>query len=168
MAIVLESVAFTVLGPPRPKERARVTPRGTFTPRRTREYERAIAEVGSLHCGRAWALDGRYRVRATFVFGSHRRRDVDNCVKCVLDGLNGIAWHDDAQVVGLTCSKRVEVDGQERTEIRIERVERSEAELARRPRRASRRDVERAARALEAEPQTQTRRVLRPARRQTP
>lgn len=28
-----------------------------------------------------------------------RRRDVDNCIKPTLDALNGIAWHDDYQVV---------------------------------------------------------------------
>lgn len=31
--------------------------------------------------------------------------DVDNLVKAVLDGLNGIAWHDDAQITQLNISK---------------------------------------------------------------
>jgi Holliday junction resolvase RusA-like endonuclease len=140
--IVHESVAFTVLGPPRPKERARVTARGTFTPRRTREYERAIADQGAWHCGAAWALDGAYRVLVTFVFANHRRRDVDNCLKCVLDGLNGIAWDDDCQVVTATCSKRV--GDVERTEVLVERLDLPEVDVRRRrPRRATRRDVER-------------------------
>jgi Holliday junction resolvase RusA-like endonuclease len=126
----LESVAFTVLGPPRPKERARVTIHGAFTPRRTQEYERAIQALGSLHCGQAWRLDGSYRLGVVFVFATHRRRDVDNCLKAVLDGLNGVAWRDDSQVVSATCSKvflpprRLGLGGSqgERTEITIERV----------------------------------------------
>ena len=32
--------------------------------------------------------------------------DLDNLVKAVLDGLNGIAWHDDAQIVELHISKK--------------------------------------------------------------
>lgn len=31
--------------------------------------------------------------------------DLDNLVKSILDGLNGIAWHDDAQIVQLNVSK---------------------------------------------------------------
>lgn len=33
------------------------------------------------------------------------RPDVDNYAKLVLDALNGIAWHDDAQVVSLSILK---------------------------------------------------------------
>ena len=32
--------------------------------------------------------------------------DIDNMVKAVLDGLNGVAWHDDKQVVSLVALKR--------------------------------------------------------------
>ena len=32
--------------------------------------------------------------------------DIDNGAKCVLDGLNGIAWYDDAQVVTLFARKQ--------------------------------------------------------------
>lgn len=33
------------------------------------------------------------------------RPDVDNYAKCFLDALNGVAWHDDAQVTRLTVTK---------------------------------------------------------------
>lgn len=138
MTTSIESVQFVVPGPPVPKQRARVTPRGTFTPRRTREYEKAIADVAAWHCGAAWSLDGAYRVRAAFVFTDHRRRDVDNCLKSVLDGLNGIAWNDDDQVVAALCLKRVEPGSGERTEITIQRVPRVAPARAVRRRKARR------------------------------
>ena len=31
--------------------------------------------------------------------------DIDNVVKCVMDGLNGVAWDDDCQVTQLVASK---------------------------------------------------------------
>jgi Holliday junction resolvase RusA-like endonuclease len=122
MAAIRESVTFTVIGPPRPKERPRVTSRGTFTPARTLQYERAVAAVGSLHCGPGWDRDGMYYVRFVFVFASRRRRDVDNCLKAALDGLNGVAWRDDEQVETATCTKRYELGGVERTEVHIART----------------------------------------------
>lgn len=38
------------------------------------------------------------------------RVDVDNLAKSTLDALNGVAWHDDAQIVGLSTSKRYGVE----------------------------------------------------------
>lgn len=35
-----------------------------------------------------------------------QKPDIDNCVKCLLDGLNGVAYLDDAQVVSVHCFKR--------------------------------------------------------------
>lgn len=31
--------------------------------------------------------------------------DLDNCLKLVADALNGIAWRDDRQIIGVTCHK---------------------------------------------------------------
>lgn len=41
------------------------------------------------------------------------RPDLDNVVKLVLDALNGVAYGDDAQVVGITASKSPRWRGQE-------------------------------------------------------
>lgn len=39
------------------------------------------------------------RMAVSLTKAGHRRQaDIDNCVKSILDGLNGIAWEDDAQV----------------------------------------------------------------------
>ena len=45
--------------------------------------------------------------------------DADNLVKC-MDALNGIAWHDDSQVVDVRCLKRYDVEGEgERLSVQI-------------------------------------------------
>ena len=43
--------------------------------------------------------------------------DLDNCIKLLMDGLNKLAWLDDAQVVRLTASKRYAVAPQTVVEI---------------------------------------------------
>ena len=55
--------------------------------------------------------------------------DIDNVVKCVMDGLNGIAWHDDSQVTEIVAFK---VDrkrgGGEWTKFNVEPLEGGEDE----------------------------------------
>jgi Holliday junction resolvase RusA-like endonuclease len=129
----MDCVRFTVFGPPRPKERPRLGAGGhTYTPKRTKQYEAAIRGMGSFHMLRGWDLHGLYRVTVRFVFEDERARDVDNCLKAVLDGLNRIAWDDDSQVTEAHASKAVE-PGRTRTEVCIERIgERTRTKRARR------------------------------------
>lgn len=47
-----------------------------------------------------------------------KKPDVDNIIKVILDGLNGIAFHDDVQVVELTVNKKY--SERPRTEICID------------------------------------------------
>ena len=47
-----------------------------------------------------------------------KRPDVDNLIKTVLDGMNGIAWIDDAQVVYVKASK-VWTEGDAHTRIKV-------------------------------------------------
>ena len=47
-----------------------------------------------------------------------KKPDVDNCIKFVLDCLNGLAWKDDCQIVAVSGQK--EYSGAPRTEIIIE------------------------------------------------
>lgn len=42
-----------------------------------------------------------------------KRPDLDNIVKLVLDGLNGVAYHDDAQIVNLIAERRWAALGEE-------------------------------------------------------
>lgn len=94
--------SFSVPGKPQPKQRVRVTRRGgAFTPPATRNYERACAIMGMNARPKGWPTDVKYVVELDLYFPDRRRRDGDNVMKSVLDGLNNVLWDDDSQVV--TC-----------------------------------------------------------------
>lgn len=128
-------ISFTIHGEPRGKGRPRFSRSGrVFTDPKTVAYERAIkATAQSVMAGRA-ALDGPVWVRieaflaapssaskkkrAAMLSGELRptkRPDLDNIDKAILDGINGVVFKDDSQVVGLgslkfwTDKPRVEV-----------------------------------------------------------
>lgn len=113
--------AFEVAGEPVSKARARVTSHGTFTPQKTRDAEAAVL--------RAWAKGKQsllgnlatdtYELRCDFYLGNHRRRDLDNMTKLVLDALNGRAYIDDSQIVELTARKHFVPKAEARTEVRL-------------------------------------------------
>lgn len=119
-APAIESVRFVVLGPPRVKERPRVTSRGTFTPTRTKQYERAVAAVARVWCG-TWRTDGVYRVMLDFYGARALRGDTDNYAKAALDGLEGVAFANDRQVSEVVARKHI-TPREERTEVFIERI----------------------------------------------
>lgn len=123
------AICFAVPGQPQGKGRARAFLRRGhirhYTPDKTHDYERTISILAkaAMH-GRAptlqpvqvdlilwfevpgswpkWkrdrALDG--------VIAPTVKPDVDNVVKAIKDALNGIAWHDDCQVVRLSVVKK--------------------------------------------------------------
>jgi Holliday junction resolvase RusA-like endonuclease len=111
-----------------------VTSRGTFTPTRTKQYERAVGHAAILHASRSWALDGVYRVTCLFVFKSHRHCDADNALKACLDGMEGALYRNDKQVTETSARLVVEPGGLERTEVVVERI--GDAPVRRRVRRA--------------------------------
>jgi Holliday junction resolvase RusA-like endonuclease len=48
------------------------------------------------------------------------RPDTDNLIKMIGDGLNGVAWHDDGQIVEVKARKYYhEIGGSARTEVKI-------------------------------------------------
>jgi len=83
-----------------------------FTPTKTRVFERTLGALarsqfkeslllGPLHVGVVFRFE-----RPKSVKREHHtiKPDLDNLVKC-LDALNGVIWHDDAQIVSLSATK---------------------------------------------------------------
>ncbi|MGH8876945.1 MAG: RusA family crossover junction endodeoxyribonuclease [Stackebrandtia sp.] len=106
-----------------PKARPRVTARGTYTPLATAHAEAHIAWAFKAAArGHAIDPDGSFSVDVTFR-GAHHSADIDNLAKTVLDGLNGVCWADDRQVVELRAVKRTATEPSTRVAIyRIEAV----------------------------------------------
>ena len=116
---------FTIYGKPQGKGRPRFTRTGhAYTPDSTREYEDSVkmayiaAEGRMIPAGEPVTVD----ITAWYAIpksakGALRERmtngelvptvkpDWDNVGKIVCDALNGVAWHDDAQVAQATVRK---------------------------------------------------------------
>lgn len=113
-------VQFSIPGEPQGKERPRFSYRGqnTYTPAKTQNYERLVALQYKSHC--RYKFDEKVPllvgIRAYFSIPKSvskkvaadmrnnkirptKRPDVDNIIKIILDSLNDVAYHDDAQVV---------------------------------------------------------------------
>lgn len=122
-------IAFTIPGQPQGKGRPRVGKIGgharMFTPQSTVAYEGLIAHAAQQAMeGRALiegpvavTLDIRCQVPASWsktkkaqaLIGAvmpTTKPDQDNVIKAVFDGLNGVAWRDDVQVVQISSRKR--------------------------------------------------------------
>jgi Holliday junction resolvase RusA-like endonuclease len=119
------SVTIRVPGPPQGKQRPRFGKGGNvYTPKATRAYEAAIGwaarqafkglpYAGPVHV-RAIAnmpvpLSWPKWKRASALIGDLPhivKPDADNILKAALDGLNGIVWNDDSQIVFEDITKR--------------------------------------------------------------
>lgn len=114
-------IGFTIEGAPVPKGRPRFTRTGhTFTPAKTRQYEALVtARAREVMIGkRKIEKPNAVRVDILAIFPvpsswSKKRRtaalqgvehhvskpDLDNVQKAILDGMNGIVFEDDSQVI---------------------------------------------------------------------
>lgn len=120
---------FTIDGEPVSKARARFTNQGSktraFTPEKTRNAEEVVAwKFRAAAPGHKPDSESTYGVMALFFSGTRQRRDVDNMLKLILDGLNKVAWDDDAQVVEVSGRKTYEAARPDfaRTEVVVYRV----------------------------------------------
>lgn len=120
---------FTVMGEPRGKQRAKTYRHGNFTktvtPEQTVVYENLIALEYRRQC-----MDFRFKDKAmlAIVIEAYfsipksvskknralmieralrpiKKPDGDNIIKVVCDALNGLAYHDDAQIVDMVARK---------------------------------------------------------------
>ena len=115
-------IRITIPGRPVPKARPRLGVRGRtayiYTPENTRAYEQLVGM-----CARAATpapLQGPVEMQAFVYLRRGRRGDLDNYLKCLCDGLNGIAWRDDSQVVRIEAEiRRCKKADDQRVEIEI-------------------------------------------------
>ena len=121
-------VTFMVEGTPVPKGRPRFARRGkfvsTYSPKTTVDYETKVAEAAQLAMGSSEPLEtpvGAYiyitlpipasyskKRKQDCLSGNERptkKSDIDNYCKAVFDGMNGIVFLDDSQIVSLHSTK---------------------------------------------------------------
>ncbi len=116
-------IRFTVPGRPVPKHRHRTVFKDgkvmSYTPRKVREFEQAVGWAA--RAARVSLLEGNLAVEIHSYIDPRRAvPDSDNLAKSVLDGLNGVAWKDDRQVVDVRAVRHeVHNPREERTEICI-------------------------------------------------
>jgi Holliday junction resolvase RusA-like endonuclease len=119
------TVSFTIPGKPFGKQRPKATAQGgharVFTPKETVSFERQVAEiarpyfpapilgpvklriVAMFEVPKSWSKKRQAEAVGTFFT---QKPDGDNLAKSLKDGLNRIAWADDAQVADVRVVKR--------------------------------------------------------------
>lgn len=131
-------VAFVVPGEPVAKGRARAFIRGGhvghYTPEKTARFENLVKLAAqramngepisgpvALYCTFSLPVPASYsnKRRTACLNGSEwpcKKPDLDNQIKAILDGCNGVVWKDDCQVVQLFATK---VYGQPMTTVKV-------------------------------------------------
>ena len=103
-------IVFRLDGKPHGKERPRLGKAGNvYTPTATKAYERSIGWAARMARPPGWDRAAVFEVSLVCFFPDNRRRDIDNVLKSVLDGMKGIAYWDDEQVYAATV-RRGETD----------------------------------------------------------
>lgn len=135
-------ISLTIFGEPKGKSRPRFTKSGnTYTPKETSEYEALVAMTyKSKSKGEYFDKGVPLRMVIIAYYGipkkagkrkseqmalgeirPQKKPDLDNVIKIIMDALNGVAYHDDAQVVTVQAHKFYSLHP--RVEIAIGRVE---------------------------------------------
>jgi Holliday junction resolvase RusA-like endonuclease len=139
------SLTFTIPGEPQGKERPRFWRGRAVTPKKTRDYETRVrlaakqalehmVQLPDMHASCEVTIDAYYKIPKSY---SKKQRqqiaesgawvvrpgkpDLDNAVKILGDGLNGIVYHDDVQIVSLRAKKHwCEGEDLPRVDVKIE------------------------------------------------
>ena len=127
---------FIIHAAPVGKARPRVTAHGTYTPKKTKDYEALVQREYKAQCRDIYFGTGAIAVMIEAYYPipksaskTKRQRmlsreirptvkpDFDNVCKAVCDALNGIAYYDDAQIVEVGFIKMY--DDSPRVKVRI-------------------------------------------------
>lgn len=123
-------IEFSIFRKAVPKARPRATKRGDkaimYTPKNTEKFEEYVALVASEHRPKELLKDAlemelhfflqRPKSLPKKVSHNIKKPDVDNLAKSVMDGLEGVIYERDAQVVSLWTTKEY---GTPRVEVKI-------------------------------------------------
>lgn len=126
----MEPIVFEIPGEPMGKARPRVVDGHAYTPSRTKAYEETVrlaykqAVKDRPDGERFWDEDAQLSIqiaafyqlpkrvsrqmRGAMLSGKERPKkkpDLDNVLKIVADALNGLAYHDDSQIVYMVAGK---------------------------------------------------------------
>lgn len=138
----MDKITFTIPGEPVAKGRARSFVRkgqvAHYTPQKTARYENLVKLAAQQAMGERAPTEGgvalivrafmgiptswsqkKQRAAALGEITPTKRPDLDNIVKAVKDGANGVTWKDDSQVVDVRASKRY---GTPRVEVEVRAV----------------------------------------------
>ena len=138
----MDKITFTIPGEPVAKGRARSFVRNGhvehYTPEKTAMYENLVKLSAQQAMGGLVPIEGavalivrafmgiptswsqkKQRAAALGDIKPTKRPDLDNIVKSVKDGANGVMWKDDSQVVDVRASKRY---GIPRVEVEVSAV----------------------------------------------
>lgn len=103
---------------PIPKGRPRLNSNGVvYTPRRTKEFEELIGWYTKAFIKKPYETP----IKLLIDIYSRTRADIDNLAKSIMDGLNGVAYIDDRQVIDLRIRKFNQV-GKEKIIINLEEI----------------------------------------------
>ena len=127
-------VDFVVYGELRGKGRPRFGNGRTYTPKTTSDYENNVlaAYMDKYHTlklkGQIWCQIRAFKaipksapkkyVNDMIGTGCQTKPDIDNIAKIILDGLNGIAFDDDKQIVCLQVEKKYGVESKVEVKLR--------------------------------------------------
>lgn len=109
-------IEFVVYGKPQGKQRPRFSRRSNsvYTPKNTQAYERQIAKAYRASANGFSFGDKPVEIWITAVFAKAKtskkeyptiKPDIDNIQKAVFDGLNGVAYNDDKQILTAVIHK---------------------------------------------------------------
>ena len=129
----MQTIQFFVKGEPRPKQSFRSTGHGRgYTHPRVKAWQTEVSAEAQNAMRAAGMfnepLDRDLFVELVFTLGDHRRVDLDNLSKAVLDGMNGIVWTDDRVIVDLHLRKRISANPEEtgvsvRVDVTVEMID---------------------------------------------